>query len=393
MQVPERLRAVTSRRWVRAALVAGGFVVAAALVLAAYTGVHRAEGYYGPVFAPDGGAVYFVQRNVVGIVWGLGFECFTPPAHVYTLWDRASLRRVSLDRGSRETLLTWTTSPIVRRRIDEYRGRLFGHVWTAIGFSEAGAVQVALRLDVPRVPSSEQWWAGRIWDDARHVWVEAGEWRRGYPPFAIREGAVLAGDWEVMTLRGRQALPAAVVAFNHVTRETRVLARSGEFGGLYPDGPPVAVLEQQSRRADIERVQEITRVHDALVARFRGEGLSEGAALLAAAKEMQRLGYYPKSTTLTARLIAEGPPGATPSAGSAIPTFDISDMEFTVGLFPDIDEAMASPGTAVDKHSGDYIIHRDYTTSGRINQALGAGITTFRVRARGRLYELTIERP
>jgi len=373
------------------AVAAGGALLV--LLLAAYACFYRLEGYYGPVYAPGGDAVYFVRRQVVGFVWGLGFECLTPPAHVFTLSDRLALRRLSLDGGSTDTLITWATSPIARRRIDEYRGRLFGHVRATVGFSGTGAAQVVLQMDVPQVPSSEVWWAGRMWDDARQGWVDTGAWRRGSPPFAISEGAVLSGDWEVMTIRGSQALPAAVVAYNHVTREARVLARSREFGGLYPDGAPVALLEQQSRRADIERVQEITRVHGELVARFRGEGMPEGSALLRASKEMQRLGYYPRSPTLTARMVADALSDTAPPAGAGIPTVDISDMEFTVGLFPDIDEAIASPGAPVDWRGGDYIIHRDYSTSARLNEALRAGATTFRVRARGRLYELTIERP
>jgi hypothetical protein len=248
-------------------------------------------------------------------------------------------------------------------------------------------------MDVPNQPSSEQWSTEWSSDEPRRAGVEAGVWHRGGRPSSVREGDVLSGDWEVSTLRGRQALPAAVVAYNHVTREARVLARSGEFDRLYPDGPPVAMLEERSRRADIERVQEVTRTHESLVAGFLAQGMSEGAALLKASKEMQRLGYYPKTPTLTARLVAEPSPGAGSTEGVDVPTFDISEMEFTVGLFPDIAEALATPGTAVDKSSGSYIIHRDYATSAHLNEVLGAGATTFRVRTRGRLYELNIERP
>lgn len=386
-------RTAVRHRWLRVVLALSGLLLAGFLALLAFSSVYRVEGYYGPVYAPDHHAVYFVQRNVVGLVWGLGLEFFTPPARVHTLRDYLTLRSVSLDRGSTETLFAWTSSPLVGRRISQYRGGLFGHVWTTIGFSETGAVQAALRMDIPTQPSSEQWSTEWSADEPRRAGVEAGAWNRGGRPSSLREANVLSGDWEVSTLRGRQALPAAVVAYNHVTRETRVLARSGEFARLYPDGPPVAMLEQQSRRADIERVQRITRTHESLVAGFLAQGLSEGTALLKASKEMQRLGYYPKTPTLTAHLVAEPSPGASSTEGADVPTFDISEMEFTVGLFHDIAEALATPGTAVDKSSGNYIIHRDYATSARLNEVLSAGVTTFRVRTRGRLYELRIDRP
>jgi hypothetical protein len=316
-------------------------------------------------------------------------ESFTPPAHVYTMSDRLTLRRIDLDGRHTETLLTFPPTPIVGRLIDQYRGRLFGHVVTAIGFSPSGDAQVALRMDVPAQPATEQWHAGRVWDEQRGAWTDRS-WTRDAPPLSVREGTVLSGDWEAMTLRGRQALPAAIVLHDHVTRKVRALVRSAEFDALYPDGPPLATIEAQSRRADIERLETITRTHEQLVARFRAEGMPEAAAFLAAAKEMQRLGFYPKTPTLTARLLDEQTP---PPAEPEVPTFEIGDMEFTVGLFPDIAAAIASPGTPVDKDTGDYLIHDHYPTSRHINAWLRTGANTFLVRAHGRLYELTIERP
>jgi hypothetical protein len=147
-------------------------------------------------------------------------------------------------------------------------------------------------------------------------------------------------------------------------------------------------LRQRARRADIERIQEIERVQGKLVAKYRAEGASEGDAMLRAAKDMQRLGYFPKSPKLTARLIAHG---EAPDAGLA--EFAIEPMQFTVGLFPDIEQAIADPGTAVDWNGGDYIIHDDYDTSQRLNAYLATGAKRFYVRYAGQVYELTIDRP
>ena len=144
------------------------------------------------------------------------------------------------------------------------------------------------------------------------------------------------------------------------------------------------VLQPISRRAEIERIETIKSTYADLVARGRAAGRNEGQAMLDAGKEMQRLGLYPKTPTLAAT-----------RAGCAdlSPVFTISDMEFKVGLFQDIEQAIASPGTDVDKSMGDYITHRDYTTSREINEYLKRGRTTFGVRARGECWRLTIQRP
>jgi hypothetical protein len=68
----------------------------------------------------------------------------------------------------------------------------------------------------------------------------------------------------------------------------------------------------------------------------------------------------------------------------------VSDAEFAVGLFPDIDAAIRNPDTEVDKPIGDYIIDRDDTTSRQINEHLHAGHALFFVRARGACWRLTI---
>jgi hypothetical protein len=98
---------------------------------------------------------------------------------------------------------------------------------------------------------------------------------------------------------------------------------------------------------------------------------------------MQRLGFYPKSTMLVAR-----------EAGCEVasPLFRISDDEFRFGIFQDIEQAIAAPGQEVDK-SGTYVIHRDYATSKAINDYLAEEHSTFFVHARGRCWQLTIDRP
>ena len=62
------------------------------------------------------------------------------------------------------------------------------------------------------------------------------------------------------------------------------------------------------------------------------------------------------------------------------------------GIFPDIEKAIARPGEEIDK-TVDYVTHRDYSTSARLNKFLQNGNTRFYVEHLGETYELTIKRP
>jgi hypothetical protein len=116
--------------------------------------------------------------------------------------------------------------------------------------------------------------------------------------------------------------------------------------------------------------------------------------MLQANKEMQRLGYYPRTPTLTATKTACRDAGL--SAGGPAetsPTFAISDEEFRVGLFQDIGDAIAHPGEAVDKESGDYIRHQAFDTSRRINDYLAERThKTFIVKRSEGCWLMTIDR-
>jgi hypothetical protein len=374
---------VTPRRLALAA------VAALVLVLAglAYAAVRRQEGYYAPAYSADRNHVYFLQRTVVAIVWGLGFEFFTPPAYVHIVSDKFSVRRLDIRSGRIEVISDLPDSPLTGEHVREYRGRLFQQVEARIGVTPSGALQHVVSLQVSRVPVSDHFWFGRLWDTSRGTWVAPTAWQKGMAPFSFQEGDVLADDWEVMTVRGADVLPAAILAYHHVTRIVRVLQRNADFDALYPGGVPLATIEQTSRRENLERERTMRETYAGIVARLQREGLSEGDAMLRANKEMQRLGYYPKTPTITARPLSDV---ALPDA---LPIFDISEEEFKVGLFQDLERAIAAPGTPVDKEMGEYVVHRDYTTSARLNAFLASGERRFLLRYRGQIYDVTIERP
>lgn len=172
------------------------------------------------------------------------------------------------------------------------------------------------------------------------------------------EPAQLSGDREVMAVRGPEGLGCAVVVLRTGEPAASALADSGRCGDRYAGGFTRDVLE--SRREPIEHTALVEKTYADLVAEGRARGLSEGAAMLQANKGMQRLGLYPKTPTIT----------ASRSACDAVePVFYISDEEFRVGLFQDIQQAIDHPGEEAD-FNGDYVTHRDYNTSRLLNRFL-----------------------
>jgi hypothetical protein len=151
----------------------------------------------------------------------------------------------------------------------------------------------------------------------------------------------------------------------------------------HPDGYLVAALADVLRRPDIERVAHLNRTHDELFAAARARGLSEGDAALEAIRGMQRLGLYPKPSTMVATRVVTATGGA--------PVFTISDQEFLVGIFNDIRQAIDRPGEEIEK-SGAYVIHNDFDNSRQINQYLAdRKDTEFFVQADGALWRIVVD--
>jgi hypothetical protein len=79
------------------------------------------------------------------------------------------------------------------------------------------------------------------------------------------------------------------------------------------------------------------------------------------------------------------------SCGGGEPIFEIADEQFQVGLLPDIERAIATPGEPVDRY-GTYLTYPGYTTSQEVNAYIEAGHSTFVVKTRGECWRLTIEK-
>jgi hypothetical protein len=140
----------------------------------------------------------------------------------------------------------------------------------------------------------------------------------------------------------------------------------------------------------MERAQTVRRVHEELLQRYKAMGMGEMQALLWTSKEMQRLGYFPKTPTIVARRLDRAEAAAGKLDKEAL--FSIAKGEMESGIFPDIEKAIARPGEEIDK-TVDYATHRDYSTSARLNKFLQNGNTRFYVEHLGETYELTIKRP
>ncbi len=331
------------------------------------------------MWSADGRQVYFIQRDTRGFVWGPGWEHFTPPASTYVLSDRLTLNRLDIASGKIEQLERFDGSPVVGRVTKHYRNRIFNFVSAKIEPTDGGA-DFLVRMNVPRIPSSEQWALAGAWTASQ---PSNAQWAEKYAGTTAQPDAVLTNGVEVMTVRGREAFPAAVLAVD-ADGGYRVLVQNSDFERLYPDGVPAKQISERSRRRSIERSRELAEVRSILVARHKAQGLNDGAASLRAHDDMEELGYLPKSPRLVATPLTELP--------SDVRVFDIPQEYFRVGLFQDIAAAIAAPNALVDTHTGTYLKYYDDELGLRLKAWREAGNDRFGVRTDGKAYLLEVRR-
>lgn len=342
-------------------------------------------GYLGPAFSPDGRFVYVIVRETTGFTWGLGWEHFTPPAHAYPLSDRIALVRIAPASGNSETLEQWPSTPVSRRLIREYRNRVFNIMTASLRPGPGGTVNYTVEMSIPKVPSSETHRLVGTWAD-HGPGHHKGEWREEGFARAGSSEPVLFRQTEVFVLKGPEAFPSAVVVLDHKAMTARVVAKSEAYAQGYPNGPQVAELLTVSRKKDIERIADIKRVRENLVTQYRAQGLSDGEALLKSGRDLENLGYLPKSP----RIVAQMAPKHEAQADASLPLFDVAEAELASGIFPDIERALQNPGAEIDKSMGKYVIHRDYSNSEKLNAFLSGGGHEFLVRYRSQIYRVEI---
>jgi hypothetical protein len=371
--------------WTAAVVVAAmALVVSLAVVAVGLADLPRETGYLGPVFAPDGQSIFVIRRNVSGLVLGFGREFFTPPASVRIRSDHFALLNVRLADGRVSVAETFPASPLEGAQFGAYHGAILGEAHGHLRWGDPSHLDYELGVTRPDSPASRTFITRRVWDGKKQSFTTIGPWLAGSTGLSGDEPQQLAGDLEVIAPPGGEGMGCAIVVYRKGDAAGRALVETRACRQKYPSGYTADALKPMSRRDAIERSALIRSTYAGLVDRNRKAGVPEGQAMLDANDEMSRLGLYPKPTTMVA---------TRTECSAASPRFDIVDDQFKVGLFPDIEAAIASPGRPVHKSIGTYITHRDYTTSQQINEYLSAGHDSFFVRARGgACWQLTIQR-
>ena len=346
------------------------------------TQVQTHDGFFSPVFGPDGRHVYFIGRHTRGLVAGFGWEFFSPPAHVFVWTDRFSLQRLSLATGEVDVLAPLPPSPIEDRRLGTYRGRAFTSPSTLLRW-EADGLAFRIRLSIPTQPSADMYFLSGVWTEDEERLADGLEasigWTHDWTEVTGDDESPLFGRQELMTVKGWEAFPCAIVSQDADSAQVDVVIENDDCGDVYPKGITAADVALISRRADIERVRDLTSTHDRLMTEAIDGGMSEYDASLHVLDQMRDLGYYPQPPQYLATRLDQTDLETRRDSGDLAPLFVIEEMQFTVGLFQDLERAIHSPGIATERSMGTYTIHRDYTTSQALNEFLAADGTTFYV--------------
>ena len=353
-------------------------------------GMESYEGYFAPVYSPDGQYVYFVERQTRGDarVTEMGGLFSDAKYDVFVAKDTFTLNRLNLATGRVEELVRLAPSPLEGRRY-EARGQPFESAEARLRFTKEKQLEFGVCLTAYQMPVAKNYWSSGVWVEPQRAAMDLRSWQDSYCQTGGFDESTISGDWEVMQVNGgRHWFPVAIVAFNHITRNVKVLVKSNDYDRAYPTGVAVTELEKNSRRALIEHHQKVNRTYEALMQQYKAQGMSDIEAELQTGKEMERLGYYPKSTKIVARRLSSAEAAKIDKAA----LFTIVKPEMASGIFPDIEKAIASPGEEIDQ-DGEYHIHRDYSNSARLNAFLSSGKTQFYVRYLDQTYELTIKKP
>jgi hypothetical protein len=361
-------------------LIGAGFIIAIGTAwLIGLFSIERHQGYFAPIWDRDGQHILLIQRETFGIVWGLGWEHFSPPASTYVISDRLSLRRFDTRTGKQEVLEDLHGSPVQGRVTRHYRGRIFNFISARVVPTEHG-LEFAVAMNVPRVPTSEQWALKGRWTSDRASGARwAAEWAGNTAP----PDAVLRDGVELITVKGREGFPAAVLSLGR-DGGYRVVLKTDAFAKLYPDGVPARQIAEASNRSRIERGREIRRVNKEQVARYMAMGMNDGEAQLRANDALEELGYRPKGPRLVATVLGETP--------DDLRVFDIPAERYRVGLFSDIAKAIARPGAEVKTGTGTYLKYYDDETGPLLKSWRRAGNDRFAVRTGDTLYLLEVRR-
>ena len=377
--------------------------VCAVLAVLAWVGVRAMsqrgpqsyEGYYAPVYSPDGQYVYFVERRTTGTAKQLTEPGFvfggSPEFAVSVSKDTFSLKRLHVQSGKIEELIMLSPSPIEGRSY-ESKGNWFQYPNSGLKFTKEGQLEFNVCLKTQNIPTEKEYSSAGVWTEAQHTAKISRSWEETRCGVGGFNEWPLFGDWELLEIHGDpDYFSIAIVAYNHVTGDVKALVKNKRYDYLYPRGIALRQVQESSRRQAMERDRAIRQTREELQQKYKAMGMGENEMYFRILKDMQNLGYYPKSTTIVARRLSREEAASNDLDKDAV--FSIAREEMASGIFQDIEKAVASPGEEIDHDNDGYYTHRDYTTSARLNAFLKTGKTRFYVRYLGDTYEMTIKKP
>jgi hypothetical protein len=333
----------------------------------------RAQTFHSPVFGPDGKTVFYIERNSRGFSWGPGMEFFTPPASVIIARDEFAIKQVDIESGIKSTVHVFNVPHKGVRK--EYRNRLFGIPSTELRWEE-NKLTYKIGLDVlPDGPNTQRKeWSRGFWDPDATV-TENSTWAKAHDTANPWHDGTLKGDLEVINYK-----EIAIILKGKGKKDHRIFLLS-DTSRLSREEILAADLKWHSHRERIERIDKLMDTRAQLMANYISSGLSEGDASLRTSEDLERMGLIPKGPKITAEKVT--------IMSEDLPEFAISDEEFRFGLFQDIEEAIKSPGAEIN-FRGNYIRHRDFNTSRKINSWIQKGNMSFYVRTSSGFYLMTI---
>ncbi len=361
------------------------WVVARAVV--GQFGVQTYEGYFAPVYSTDGQYVYFIERRTSGTTKQTSRYSIMmdnpPKFYVSVTNDTVSLNRLHVRSGKIEELVAFSPSPLKGQSYDSV-GNRFQYFNAGLKLTKAGQLEFNICMKTHSPLDEKEYSLSGVWTEAQHAVKISRSWEAS-PCAAGYSEWPLFGEWELQEVHGEpDYFSNAIVAYNHVTGEIKPLIKNNRYYDV-----SLRQVQEASRRQEMERLRGLTQTRAELEQKYKAMGMGENEMYFRILKDMQGLGYYPKPTTIVARRM--GRDEAAKIEKDEL--FSIAKDEMESGTFHDIEKAVAKPGEEIDRDSVDYPIHRDYTTSARLNAYLKAGNRQFYVRYLGETYEITIKKP
>ena len=372
----------TMKNYLRLIIIAIPIIVLAVIIfskIGLLPRVDKDQTFHSPVFSRGGDEIYYLERTSSGISWGPGIEFFTPPARVIIFSDRFDLRVIDIKTKKTRTIYSWKIPHKMKSR-KRYRNRLFGVPRTELVYDKK-LLKYKIGLDVypDDTPNQRIYeWSVGHWDVNSKAMTGSKQWERAPIIADPWPEDILHGNFEVINFKNR-----AILLYDSNEDRLTVLLVSNASKEITIEQLDYFKPEEYSHRKNIERVKHLKETRLSIYRKLKDEGLSEGDALLRTSDEMEKMGLYPKSPKITAKLVKHPDTKYT--------VFKITEMEFRVGLFQDIEQAIKTPGKEI-RFWGNYVRHRDFDNSTKINSYLKDGHNSFYVTTDKKTYLISINR-